>query len=88
MYWTYVLWSGKLQKRYGGSSDDPEGRWRQHNSGQSRFTRGGKPWTLIHKERYETKGEALERERFLKSGAGRKWLDVHFPQYRRAGTGK
>jgi hypothetical protein len=51
-------------------------------------TRGGRPWILIHKEPHRTKTEALQRERFLKSGAGRKWLDEHFPQYRRSGTSK
>jgi putative endonuclease len=87
-YWVYVLWSGKVQKRYIGSSDNPEERLREHNSGQSSFTRGGRPWILIHKEPHRTKTEALQRERFLKSGAGRKWLDEHFQQYRRSGTSK
>ena len=82
-YGAYVLWSQTLGKRYVGSGMDPLDRLRQHNAGQSRFTRGGRPWILVHTEMFLTKSEALQRERFLKSGAGRKWLDEMFPQYRR-----
>ncbi|HCA79557.1 MAG TPA: hypothetical protein DEP53_07465 [Bacteroidetes bacterium] len=83
----YVLWSEKLLKRYIGSGKDPLDRLRQHNAGQSRFTRGGRPWILVHTESYHTKGEALQREHFLKSGVGRKWLDEMFPQYRKRTEG-
>ena len=38
-YWVYVLWSGKVQKRYIGSSDNPEERLREHNSGQASYAR-------------------------------------------------
>ena len=30
-----------------------------------------KPWTLVHSEIYESKGEAMAREKFFKSGIGR-----------------
>ena len=81
-YSVYVLWSAKLEKRYSGSGKDPNARLREHNAGQSTFTRGGRPWVLIHTEVYETKTEALRRERFLKSGVGRKCLDEQFPRFR------
>jgi putative endonuclease len=79
----YVLWSEKLLKRYVGSGRDALDRLRQHNAGQSTFTRGGRPWILIHCEKFDSKAEAQRRERFLKSGAGRKWLDEMYPEYRR-----
>jgi len=82
-YSVYVLWWEKLKKRYIGSGDNPVDRLREHKAGQSRFTRGGRPWVLIHTEVCGTKTAALRRERFLKSGVGRKWLDEHIPQYRR-----
>ena len=53
----------------------------QHNRGLSKFTKGGTPWIEIHKESLLTKKEAREREMFLKSGQGRKWLDETFPAY-------
>jgi len=75
VYYVYVLWSDKLRKRYTGSCKDIPIRFRQHNNGESKFTKGGIPWKLIHSEEYLTKTEARKREIFLKTGVGRKWLD-------------
>jgi putative endonuclease len=83
MYSVYVIWSNKLKKRYVGSTQDIESRLKQHNSGKTPFTLRGIPWILIYNETFETRSEALIREKFLKSGTGRKWLDEMFPQYRR-----
>jgi putative endonuclease len=83
VWFVYVLWSEKLRKRYVGSTEDVAERLRDHNSGRTPFTRRGVPWTLIHSEAFETLVEARRRERFLKSGVGRKWLDEQFPYYRR-----
>ena len=83
MYFVYVLWSQKLSKRYVGSSDDSERRLAEHNTGSNKFTKGGIPWIKIYQEEFQTKTEALKREKFLKSGQGRKWLDDMFPQIRR-----
>jgi putative endonuclease len=82
MYFVYVLWSYKLRKRYIGSSENAEERLTKHNAGKSTFTKRGIPWISIHKETYRTKAEALIREKFLKSGMGRKWLDESFPEFK------
>lgn len=83
MYFVYVLWSNKLYKRYVGSSDDTEHRIVEHNRGSNKFTRGGIPWIKVYQEEFATKTEALKREKFLKSGQGRKWLDRKLPQFRK-----
>jgi len=83
MYHVYVLWSEKLQKRYVGSTDDVPGRLKQHNRGKTPFTKAGIPWAFVHKEEFETLSLARKREAFLKSGAGRSWLDDRFPEHRR-----
>jgi len=75
MYFVYVLHSVKLNKRYIGSTSDLATRIHQHNSGKTRFTKGGIPWNIIYKEEYSTLGEARKRELFLKSGVGRQFLD-------------
>ena len=75
MYFVYVLFSEKLNKRYIGSSQDAEKRLREHNLGKSKFTKSGIPWKLIYKESFPTNLEARKRELFLKSGVGRKFLD-------------
>ncbi|MBM4169509.1 MAG: GIY-YIG nuclease family protein [Ignavibacteria bacterium] len=80
----YVLWSSSLQKRYvGRSSGAAEARLRQHNQGHNRFTRGGIPWILVYSEEDLDHKSANTRERFLKSGQGRKWLDQQLPRFSR-----
>jgi putative endonuclease len=75
MYFTYVLYSKTLSKRYVGSTGSIEKRLKEHNAGKSRFTKGGIPWYLIYKESFVTLSDARKRESFLKSGQGRKFLD-------------
>ncbi|MBI3004045.1 MAG: GIY-YIG nuclease family protein [Ignavibacteriales bacterium] len=82
MFWTYVLWSDKLGKRYVGPSSSIDERLQQHNAGMNKFTKGGRPWILMHREAFKSSTEARKRENFLKSGAGRKWLDLNFPVYK------
>jgi len=72
---TYVLKSLKDGIRYMGSGENANERLRRHNKGDYQFTKGHRPWEIIHTENFETRAEALKREKFLKSGQGRKWLD-------------
>lgn len=78
MFAAYILFSEKLKKRYVGSSEDPIRRLEQHNRGKTAFTSRGMPWKLKYIEFYETRPRAAARERFLKSGAGRVFLDRLF----------
>jgi putative endonuclease len=32
-------------------------------------------WRLIHSEEYATRSDAMKREKFLKSGQGREWIN-------------
>ena len=76
MFCIYVLKSQRNGKRYVGSSSKPAvTRAAEHSSGANNFTRQNKPWILVYQEIFATKDEALRREKFLKSGQGRKWLD-------------
>jgi len=47
----------------------------EHNAGKCRYTKGRMPWKLIYTETYNTRAEAMKREKFLKSGQGRKYLN-------------
>jgi len=80
MYIVYVLRSLKNKKRYiGYSSKDEFSRLREHNRGCNKWTRENGPFTLIHSENYSTKKEAMQRESFLKTGQGRKFLNQNIP---------
>jgi putative endonuclease len=81
MFSVYVLRSLKNKKRYVGfTKKEPELRLREHNLGSSRWTKSNGPFKLIYRELYNDKTIALKRERFLKSGQGRKFLDQIIPR--------
>ncbi|MBI5762985.1 MAG: GIY-YIG nuclease family protein [Planctomycetes bacterium] len=71
MFHVYVLLSEKTGRHYTGSCEDLDDRLRRHNAGESKATRHGVPWKLIHSETFQTRSEAMVRERFLKTGKGR-----------------
>ncbi len=76
MFTVYVLKSLKNNKRYVGyTSKSGAVRLAEHNSGTNKFTRHNKPFVLTYSEEFDTKTEALIREKFLKSGKGREFLD-------------
>ena len=75
MYYIYVLISIVYASRYIGSTDDLGRRLREHNKGKCKYTKGRMPWKLVYSEEFETRAEAMKREKFLKSGQGRKFLD-------------
>ena len=60
---------------YRGCTNDLEKRFQQHLSGKgARYTRMHKPVRIVYSEEFDTKGEALKRERYFKSAEGKKWL--------------
>ena len=79
MFFVYVLFSEACGKRYVGQTDDLERRLREHNdplSNVRKFTsRNAGPWRLVWSEMFDSRREAMAREKWLKSGVGREWLD-------------
>jgi len=60
---------------YIGHTDDIERRWSEHRKGQgAEWTQKHKPVKIAHYEEYESRADAAEREKWLKTGFGRKWL--------------
>ena len=75
MFYCYVLRSKKTGRRYVGSCRDLADRVRRHNAGESKATKHGVPWIVIHTEVFATRAEAAQRERYYKGGRGRDELD-------------
>ncbi|NER10664.1 GIY-YIG nuclease family protein [Muriicola jejuensis] len=73
-YYVYVLKSLNFDRHYVGFSRNPVRRLRQHNGGKNKSTKPYLPWELLFCEAYPTKEEALEREKFLKTGKGREHI--------------
>jgi predicted GIY-YIG superfamily endonuclease len=56
-------------------------RFQQHVQGDSCATSYRGPWKLIYYEAYLERDDALGRERYLKSGSGRKFLKTQLRHY-------
>ena len=74
MYYAYILKSLKDQTYYYGSTEEIEARIKIHNAGKERYTKGHRPYMLHYYEIFNTRREAISRERFFKSVDGYKWL--------------
>ncbi len=71
-YKVYILFSPTYNKLYVGYTSSLTQRLESHNiKGTKDWTRSYRPWVLIHIEFFRTKTEALQREKFYKSGKGR-----------------
>jgi len=68
------LKSEKDGRLYKGFTSDLEKRLLQHNAGITTSTKGYRPWNIVYSEKFKTRIEAREREKFLKTGQGRDYL--------------
>ena len=75
MFFVYIIYSKKVYKKYIGQTEYLIHRLEQHNSNYFQsYTNNKDPWELIHSECYSTRSDAVLREKYLKSGAGRDWI--------------
>ena len=75
-YCVYVLISEKDNSWYIGYTSDIEKRLSYHNSGKTITTNRKKPWNLLYYEVSFDKEDAIAREKYLKSGMGRRYKTV------------
>jgi putative endonuclease len=59
---------------YTGSTDDLRKRFNQHNSGKSTYTKSRGPYKLIYYEACLNEQDARSREKYLKTGMGKRYL--------------
>ena len=74
MYLVYAIKSLVQNYVYVGMTNNLERRLKQHNNGENRSTKAYQPFVLVLSEIYETRVDARNRERYLKSGAGKEHL--------------
>lgn len=66
MNYTYILRCAD-GSYYPGWTTDPERRLKEHNAGKgAKYTRSRLPVEIVHLEEFETKEEAMRRERQIK----------------------
>ncbi|MDR9417720.1 GIY-YIG nuclease family protein [Gracilimonas sp.] len=75
MFTVYVLYSPSHEKIYIGYTSNIEQRMLSHNKlGKKGWTIRYRPWEIVFTEEFETKAEAMQREKQLKSSKGREYV--------------
>ena len=81
MYYVYVLESQKDEGFYIGYSQDLQNRFEAHKKGSVQSTKHRRPLKLIYYKAYVKAKDAKQREMFLKSGSGHKYIKKQLSEY-------
>lgn len=74
MQFVYVLKSQKDNHLYVGCTHDINKRLLENNSGKVKSTKSRIPFKILYEEKYESKYEAFNKERYYKTAKGKKEL--------------
>ncbi len=75
MFYTYVLYSRAFDKIYIGYTSNLESRFKSHNELSVKgYTVKFRPWIIAFSEQFDSKAEAMKREKQLKSSRGRAYI--------------
>jgi putative endonuclease len=74
MIYVYVIRSKKDNKWYSGTTTDLRKRLNKHNSKKVTSTKNRAPFELIYYEGCIDINDAFSRERYLKTGMGKRYL--------------
>ena len=66
LHWVYIIYSVSFDIFYKGYSLNIAKRLTQHNNNERRYTANKGPWKLVFAQSFESKTEALKREKGLK----------------------
>ena len=73
MYYVYVIKSDS-GKNYTGHTNNIQRRLSEHNNDMCKTTKTESNWKVVHLESFKTRGEAMKREKWLKTGQRRDLL--------------
>jgi putative endonuclease len=74
MFYAYAIKSLTRNYIYVGLTNNLERRIEEHNKGENKSTKAYRPFVLIFSQECETRVEAREMEKYLKSGIGKEFL--------------
>jgi putative endonuclease len=75
MFTVYVLYSETFNKIYIGYTSNLPERLKSHNELATKgWTIKFRPWKIVRIEIFETKIQAMRREKELKTAKGREWI--------------
>lgn len=81
MYYVYVLRSQKSGRFYTGFTVDLRKRLKEHLKNFSTHTNKRGPYTLIYYEASKNQSDAMAREKYLKTGMGKRYLRNRMKKY-------
>ena len=81
MFYTYVLFSETDKKFYIGFTKDLKKRVEEHQNGSVLSTAHKRPFILIYYEACLNENDAIKREKYFKSGFGRRFLRNRLETY-------
>lgn len=81
-FYTYILQSLKDFDHYIGYTPDLKPRFEEHQKGNSFSTKFRRPFRLIYYEACLDMGDAKQREKYLKSTSGRRFLAKRLRHFR------
>jgi len=81
MQYVYILQSKSDKYLYVGCTSDLRKRIKLHNSGKVESTKKRLPLTLVHYEAYRNRDDSYEREKFLKTGWGKRYIKKILSNY-------
>ena len=87
MFYVYVLHSENDGLFYTGATSDLKARFHEHESGRVRSTRDRLPVRLVYYEAGLSQADAFQREKYLKSGPGKRYLKNRLKEYLASLTG-
>lgn len=77
MDYVYILKSLKDTSLYIGSTENIKNRFKEHNNGESTYSKTKKPYKLIWFCAFPNKTKALIFEKYLKHGSGHAFTKKH-----------
>lgn len=78
MYYTYILYNKITSRYYIGYTPDLKNRLRKHQAGQVKSTKSNLNYQLEWYCAFKTKLQALDFERYLKTGSGIAFMNKRF----------
>ncbi|KKU10877.1 MAG: hypothetical protein UX65_C0006G0031 [Parcubacteria group bacterium GW2011_GWB1_46_8] len=81
MFYVYVLQSEKDGEFYSGFTNNLHKRLLKHNTGKVFSTKSRRPLKCIYTEICLDKQDALQREKYLKTGMGKRFIKQRLQRY-------
>lgn len=76
MFYAYVIKSTTADYYYKGHCAHLQTRLAEHNAGKTKSNKHYRPFELVYFEAFVTLAEAIAREKYFKTAAGRRYLKL------------